>query len=165
MIKGYFNIASLFKNYFFYLNEGTRQADSTSCITDSICILKEALQLKEILILIKSKTYDTHPAFLPTRFFSRPRPPNFQLFKMPEQFLITAQRPNYVEGSDLTVILRGGKSLKQYRELYKIKILKGETETVLDINSYLFIKPKQHKEIFDRLDAINKEILDTVKLK
>jgi hypothetical protein len=118
-IKGYFNMAVLFPNAHFYLNAGTRQSDEGSCMTDAICILKEALQIENLISLIQSKNIAEHRAFQPTLFKSLPKPNNFKLFRMPEQLLVTAQLSKYVSdaGADLNTVLRGGKTLGYYRDI------------------------------------------------
>ena len=159
-IKGYYKMAEALHHYEFYLNAGTRQADSTACITDSICILKEALQIDKLLNLIDSRVYLDHPTLRPTRFFAKLPPSNFRLFKMPEQLLVTAQLPSYVKEADMSVILRGGKTLKDYRSQFCItlSVFKGTDTELKNINSYLYIKSAKHRKIFDKLDLKNNEI-------
>lgn len=69
---------------------------------------------------------------------------------MPEKLLLTAQNTNYLHGADLTIMLRGGKTLGEFREQFKMEVslFKGESITVKGINSYLFKKSKQHKDYF-----------------
>ncbi len=154
-IKGYFRIASLFSDSNFYLNSGTRQVDSSSCITDAICILKEALQIEDLLLILNKKRYDEHPSLQPdeSRFFCIPKPENFVLFKMPEKLLLTAQRSRYVSEADANtaIKLRGGKTLAQYRDLFQMRVslMQGYDVVVKGINSYLFIKAREHKCLFD----------------
>lgn len=154
-IRGYFRIAGLFSDAEFYLNSGTRQVDSSSCITDAICILKEALQLKGVLALIIDKRHDTHPSLQPTqsRFFSIDKPANFTLFHMPEQLMLTAQKSSYLTdaSSDLTVKLRDGRTLGDSRTHYRMQVSLTQDESIIvsGINSYLFKKSKQHKVYFD----------------
>ena len=118
-IRGYFRIAKLFPDATFYLNSGSRQVDSSSCITDAICILKEALQLNKLLEILKAKKHDTHPSLQPSqsRFFSIDRPQNFILFHMPEQLMLTAQKASYITdaNSDLSIKLRDGRTLASSR--------------------------------------------------
>ncbi len=159
-IKGYYKMAEALHHYDFFLNEGTRQADSTSCITDSICILKEALQIDRLLNLIDSKVYLEHPTLKTTRFFNKLPPSNFRLFKMPEQLLVTAQLPSYVKEADTSVMLRGGKTLKDYRSQFciTISVFKGTDTNLKNINSYLYMKSATHRTIFDKLEMKNNEI-------
>ena len=159
-IKGYYKMANALSACQFYLNEGSRQADSTSCITDSICILKEALQIENLMNLIDQNIYQNHRGLAPSRFFNSPPPANFKLFKVPEQLLVTAQLPSYVKDSDMSVILRGGKTLKDYRSQFCItfSIFKGSEIKINDINSYLYIKSAEHRGIFDLLEVKNQEI-------
>lgn len=157
-VKGYFKIANLFPDTTFYLNSGTRQVDSSSCMTDGICILKEALQLPSLFDLLIEKRNDEHPALHQRQgsIFSGPtKPKHFILFNMPEQLLLTTQNSNYLSeiNADLTVMLRGGKTLGAYRALFQmsVSLTQGDTVVVKRINNYLFVKARQHKEIFDRI--------------
>ncbi len=159
-VKAYYKMADVLRGYTLYLNEGTRQADLTSCITDGICILKEALLIDNLMCLLNERVYTTHPAFAHTRFFNKNPPANFKLFKMPAQLLVTAQLPSYVRDADSDVVLRGGKTLKEYRSQFCItfSLFKGEDVTVKDINSYLYIKSAVHQVVLDALEAKNNAI-------
>lgn len=155
-VKGYFRIANLFPDTTFYLNSGTRQVDSSSCMTDGICILKEALQLSSLFDFLNEKRNDTHTALHQRQgsmFPAAEKPKHFILFNIPEQLLLTAQNSNYLSeiNANLSIILRGGKTLGTYREFYQmsVSLTKGERVIVAGINSYLFVKARQHKEIFD----------------
>ena len=161
-IKAYYRMADALSGYHFYLNEGTRQADKTSCITDGVCILKEALLIDNLMDLIRAKTYETHPAFRLTRFFSKPTPINFKLFNMPERLLVTAQLPGYIKDADTGVILRGGKTLESYRSRYciSLSLFKDNDVVVKNINSYLYMKSTEHKIILDALEAKNNSIVE-----
>lgn len=156
-IKGYFGIANIFGDFQFCLNSGTRQADEGSCMTDAICILKEALMIPDLLELIQSKQIIEHEAFRTGKFFSCQKPANFLLFKMPEQLLLTAQRTIYLEqaNADLSVILRGGRSLQEYRDdfLLPVVLKKNEERATTPINGYLYLKSKEHKIILDGYSA------------
>jgi hypothetical protein len=155
-IKGYFRIADLFPEARFYLNAGTRQADEGSCMTDALCILKEALQLPDLIALLEAKNIIHHEAFQqnPTSIFRVPKAPNFSLFRMPEQLLFTAQVSAYLEeaGADLSVALRGGRTLGEYREHFVIHVslLKNGTPIASNVNSYLYFKGIEHKRILDQ---------------
>lgn len=173
-IRGYFQIAMLFPKVHFFLNSGTRQSDSFSCITDAICILKEALQIPGIFKLIHSKLIQVHPSLLPrkSRFIKLPtKPENFNLFHLPERLMLTAQRSKFVKelDPDFTTILRGGKSLKIFRQSYKFEAYIADNEKLVPkkINGYLFLKSKQHKELFDKIKAsvciATKEEIDKAK--
>lgn len=153
-IKGYFSIATLFPEAKFYLNSGTRQSDEGSCITDAICILKEALQINELQALIDEKKFEDHPSFHPGRFIKGPeKPENFFLFRMPERLLLTAQVSAYLEQAEanLETIIRGGESLRHYRQKFTIQVnvFKDDALVPASINSYLFVKSKEHKKILD----------------
>jgi hypothetical protein len=148
--KGYFRIANLFPEFQVYLNSGTRQADEGSCMTDAICVLKEALMVPDLMALIQSKEVIDSPDLEPARFFvSLPKPEHFHLFKMPERLLLTAQRSQYLvqAGADVNIIIRGGKSLKSYRDDFVLNVMKdGEWSC---INGYLYLKAKEHRCILD----------------
>ena len=173
-IKGYFRMAALFPDFQFCLNAGTRQADDGSCMTDALCILKEALQIPHLTALIESKRIHEHPAFLPGRFFvSPPMPENFQLFKMPEQLLVTAQISRYVNeaDADLECIVRSGHSLKYFREHFvvQVNLFKDAGRASTPINGYLYHKSEEHKQILDayqqreRASSIEMEMSTTPK--
>lgn len=152
-IKGYYNMANLFPSFQFFLNAGTRQADEGSCITDAICILKEALMIKDLIDILQNKICHTAPSFVSTSPWQLPEPLNFRLFYMPEKLLLTAQSSKYVTdaGADLSVIVRGGHSLGFYRDTYtmNVTLAKNEPGTQLNINSYLYLKSNEHKKILD----------------
>lgn len=152
-IKGYYKIANLFPEFDVYLNDGTRQSDGLSCITDAVCILKEALQIKNLLALIRPKVIPEHPAFKKTQFFNEDKPENFNVFNMPEQLLLTAQVSSYVSNAqaDLTTILRGGKTLHSYREQFRMEVilLKNGERDFKTINGYLFTKSLEHRNLLD----------------
>ena len=156
-IKGYFSIASLFPNAIFFLNTGTRQADSSSCFTDAVCILKEALQITDLVSLIKSKVDTTHRCLVTnpnSRFQSSPKPDHFYLFRMPEKLLCTAQRSEYIKDAqaDLNVVLRDGHTLDYHRKRCCINVsMSGSPQKEVRINSYLFEKAKEHKQTLDYL--------------
>lgn len=147
-IKGYFRIANLFPEAVFMLNSGTRQADGISCITDAICLLKEALQQTDILSLLLARQVMQHRSFDQTLSrFPIPKPDNFILFDLPERLLLTAQRNQYLKdvNADLSVKIRGGHSLGYYRKMFLIKVLLKGDNAAKDINGYLFLKSQQHK--------------------
>jgi hypothetical protein len=166
-INGYFNMADLFPDTQFYLNAGTRQSDEGSCMTDAICILKEALQIENLISLIQSKNIAEHRAFNPTLFKTlkieeKRKPANFKLFRMPEQLLVTAQSSKYISDAeaDLDMVLRGGQTLRYYRETYtmQVSLAKNEQSTPTNISSYLYLKGKEHKEILDNYWKAHKKV-------
>lgn len=175
---GYYKMAQLFPNAHFYLNAGTRQSDEGSCITDAICILKEALQVDDLLLKIRNKISSGSPVLSnPNRFLTVSKPSNFNLFKMPEHLLVTAQVSKYLveANADLSVIIRGGYSLAYFREKFvlQVSLMKNEgMDSEVTINSYLYIKSKEHKLILDYLykksqswsNVINELSLDTPRL-
>jgi hypothetical protein len=165
-IKGYFKIANLFDDHrtLFYLNHGTRQSDGASCITDGICILKEALMIEDLMSLINNKIVAEHPCFepykgpegyTPLNLAVTKKPDHFRLFYMPEQLLITAQRPTYLTEScaDLSVVLRCGKTLGEYRDHYSstVTLSKEDGDATYNLNSYLFFKGEEFR---NNLNAI-----------
>lgn len=147
----------MFPEALFFLNNGTRQSDSSSCITDAICILKEALQLPEIIDLICQRCYENHEAYVPrknSRFFQQAKPGNFYVFRMPEKLLLTAQRSDYLTEAeaDLNVRLRDGKTLGEHRERCKLQVtLFGQETKPASINSYLFKKTIEHRYLLDKI--------------
>ncbi len=164
-IKGYYRMAALFPEFNFYVNQGTRQSDGLSCITDAVCILKEALQIEELVSLVDSKKLRADDlAYQPNRFFSGTRPERFNAFKMPEQLLVTAQVSRYLEqaGADDTVMLRGKETLAHYRERFRMSVvlLKDRARNRVDINGYLFVKSIEHRNIFDYLQEQEQKELE-----
>lgn len=161
-IRGYFRMAALFPTFNFYINQGTRQSDGLSCITDAVCILKEALQIHELVSLVESKQMSAHSAFQPSRFLTLPKPANFNVFSMPEKLLLTAQVSAYLiqADADMSVPLRGGESLEHYREKFKMEavLLKDEERNRVSINGYLFVKSLEHRNILDYLQEQQDEL-------
>lgn len=152
-IKGYFKMASLFPHSQFHLNNGTRQSDEGSCITDAVCILKEALQIETLIPIIQSRAIPDHPAFTPSRFMTIPKPDNFYVFKMPEALLLTAQISAYLEKAEANqdIIIRGGQSLGYYRSIFSMDVilLKNKDTIRTNINGYLYVKSLEHRNILD----------------
>jgi len=148
-VKGYYKMANLFPDFQFYLNAGTRQADEGSCITDAVCILKEALQIKNLVHIIKNKRFIPLDLLRAT-IFSSSMPKNFHVFRMPEQLLLTAQIAKYLNDANLDTVIRGGQTLRHYRETYvmSVSFIKGIVNTA-NINSYLYIKACEHKDLLD----------------
>jgi hypothetical protein len=161
-IKGYFPIAMLFPETAFFLNTGTRQADGTSCFTDAVCVLKEALQIDGFVPLIKTKVDMMHRSLKTnpdSRFKSIPPPSNFSLFRMPEKLLLTAQRSDYLieAKADLNVVLRDGRPLREHREHYRIRVSITRFEvSIVDINSYLFRKTKEHRNVLEQYELMQR---------
>ena len=165
-IKGYFKPANSFDDHrtLFYLNHGTRQSDGYSCITDGICILKEALMIDELIGVIHNKIVAEHPSlapykgpegYTPLNIAFTKKPDHFRLFYMPEQLLVTAQRPTYLteSGADLSAMLRGGKTLGEYRDHYSstVTLSKEDGDAAYNLNSYLFFKGEEFR---NNLNAI-----------
>lgn len=157
-VQGYYRIAELFPDYTFYLNAGTRQKDNGSCMTDAICILKEALQINGLMNLIQSRITETT---LPQKasngykspFFKPPCPTNFKLFKMPDNLLLTAQTSKYYEGCNLDTPLRDGNSLDHHFKRYARTVQwandKVNNRPSTPINAYLYLKAAEHKVLLD----------------
>ena len=89
---------------------------------------------------------------------------------MPEQLMLTAQLSKYLTNeevaSDLSVLLRGGMTLGESRDHFRMQVslTQGATIVVTGINSYLFKKSQQHKRWFDQYEhslKAAKEIADT----
>jgi len=143
-IKGYFKMAALFPDSQFHLNDGTRQSDACSCITDAICILKEALQIEALIPLIQSRNIPEHSAFIPGRFVTAPKPDNFHVFRMPEALLLTAQISSYIDKAEANqdMIIRGDQSLRHYRSHFAMDVvlLKNGSSIHTNINGYLYVK-------------------------
>lgn len=152
-IKGYFMMAALFPQSQFHLNDGTRQSDEGSCITDAICILKEALQIETLIPLIQSRDIPDHAAFTPGRYFTVPRPDNFHVFRMPEKLLLTAQISAYLDKAEANqdMIIRGGQSLRHYRAHFAMDVILKKNESLIhtNINGYLYVKSLEHRNILD----------------
>jgi hypothetical protein len=158
--QGYYGIARLFSDTLFYVNAGTRQADEGSCITDAICILKEALQIPRLIDILQEKQISEYRCLTPTpsdisyipRFQVTP-PDNFRLFRMPEPLLVTAQSSTFVNQAapNFDAVLRTGKTLQYYRQNYRmtVSLASDEPGRVTSINSYLYLKAKEHKKILD----------------
>lgn len=158
---GYFKIAKLFPEYDFYVNEGSRQSDEGSCITDSICILKEALQVNDLVSLVSHTRKESAYCINYKPFiFKERQPDNLHVFKMPEQLLLTAQRSDFVRAcnADLGVEIRGGQTLGHYRSQFAMNVsffnsnqLSSPPSDEKSINSYLFVKSSEHKNILDNI--------------
>lgn len=177
--KGYITIANLVPNYKLLLNDGTRQADNGSCVTDALSILKDALRIqqlasnieahKSVSIDVLTPSPERQSSLAPVRLNQA----NFSLFNMPELLLKTAQISNYVINADanLDVIirspdkpLRNGQgnikpaTLKQRRELDELTVsFNRSPEQYVGINSYLFKKSKKHAAIIqNEVDRLNR---------
>jgi hypothetical protein len=163
-IKGYFPIAECFPETDFFLNTGTRQADGASCFTDAVCILKEALQIDGIIPLIKTKVDREHKSLRTNPascFRSTPLPSNFNLFRMPEKLLLTAQRSDYIKEAqaNLDVVLRDGRTLEWHRAHYRIRVglTEGSKDSFLGIHSYLTAKAEEHKGVLDKYQSTQRQ--------
>lgn len=155
--KAYYKVAELFPNLNVYLNSGTRQADKQSCITDAICILKQALLLEGVQATLASKRFEKHQDYRQTRFFTKDKPTNFWLFRMPEPLLLTAQRSSYLEQAeaDLSYVIRGKFTLNYYRDKFRLSVQlvsgQGQNSRTSEVNSYLIAKAVQHKKYLDSM--------------
>lgn len=160
-IESFYEIAELFPDSNVYLNRGTRQADKLSCITDAICILKDALRIANLEQLINSKIIEYSVTFNRSSRLKRPstlRPNNFFVFKMPEPLLKTAQRSDYLRQAeaDFNAAVQSKKhpTLKEFHAAYSKKSLINNELRI--INSYLFFKSKRHQEILDSVNIITR---------
>ncbi len=160
-ISSYYDIARIFSDAKVYLNNGTRQADKVSCITDAICVLKDALRINNLNELIELKIANepcalAHPSSRIKKLYKL-KPANFSLFNMPEQLLKTAQRSTYLElsGADLETVINPKKnsSLRAFRESHSIKAQVTDSRArtqIASINNYLFFKSNRHSLILDQ---------------
>lgn len=84
---------------------------------------------------------------------------------MPEQLLFTAQLSKYIAEADAdsaAVVARGKYTLQQVLDHFRIEVslARGSSATVKGINSYLFVKSKAHKNLFD--EALREEALISI---
>ncbi len=180
--KGYIAIANLVPHFKVLLNDGTRQADNGSCVTDALSILKDALRITQLATNIeahKSVSIDTltpSPERQNSFAAARLNQPNLGLFNMPEPLLKTAQISNYVIKADAnldTVIRSPNKpltddqgnvkpaTLRQRRAADELTVsFNRKPEQSVGINSYLFNKSRKHAAIIkaevDRLNRASK---------
>lgn len=157
--KGYIQIANLVPDYYLLLNDGTRQADNGSCVTDALAILKRALRINQLatnLITHKFVSIDTLTPS-PDRQSAVVQPKlqqnNMGLFNMPEVLLITAQISKFVENADadLNVVINTKEipetlGQRRARDDLTVSFNRGP-ETSVGINSYLFKKSRKHADI------------------
>ncbi|MDA0781437.1 MAG: hypothetical protein PQ612_03575 [Rickettsiales bacterium] len=173
--KGYYPIANMYPEQQLLLNNGTRQADGQSCITDSPAILKDALRIEKLgtKLLERSFNYDEYSAQQrekegrpPNRFQSAPvENDNFLVFEMPSSLCKTAQISNFLEknNADLDSPIISNKSdaislsLKRESSQSTVSFIKTSesnnetfTDKMLGINRYLHKKSKRHAEIIDK---------------
>jgi hypothetical protein len=174
-IKGYYNVANMFQDKQVLLNNGTRQADSQSCITDALAILKDASRIKNLgtnLLRKKAFNYEEYDAQKrkdegrpPNRFKStKIENDNFLVFNMPGKLCKTAQRSEFLQSSsaDMSERVISNKSdsfsLMEKRSSSQSLVSmigKGNSkdgdinDKTLGINRYLHKKSKRHAEIID----------------
>lgn len=160
-IPGHYPLGNDFPNFQVMINLGTRQADSTSCITDAICILKDALRMNELgsyLLEYKSVTGnidDSQTREAPRLFFATRKPENFIIFKMPEELLKSSQREDFILKSEADLdklITKNNDTLAQKRNKSRITVSfndKPKEET--GINGYLHSKSKNHARYLDEI--------------
>lgn len=158
-IKTYYKVAELFPEGTVYLNIGTRQADTTSCISDAICILKDGLRIVDLEQQVEAKAVQEGEVSSPVSHSALKlrvnmiKPNNFHLFRMPEALLKTAQRSAYLEGADLTQIIDEKKNftLASYRDRFRltVSLYSSKKNEPSQINSYLFNKSWRFKKILD----------------
>ncbi len=153
-IPGHYRLGNDFPEFQVMINLGTRQADATSCITDSISILKDALRMEGLgsyLLEHKAVTESAPTApnterQAPKRFFGIPKPDNFTVFKMPEELLKTAQSSEFVTISDPDInkpITKHNQSLRDRRSEDTDTIsFNRKPEEDVPINSNLYKKSR-----------------------
>jgi len=102
--KQYWEVAQRFPEFQVRLNQGTRQADNQSCITDAFEILKQCYTVGALM-----RRIDERRAEEPSRANPKSRistsgvqcPSNFSLFKLPEELAFVVQRATHLEESNL----------------------------------------------------------------
>lgn len=164
--KGYYQIANIIPDVTVLLNNGTRQADTGSCVTDALCILKDALRIEGIAnYLIKNKLVaagsqtpspERKSVATATLLYN-----NFSIFSMPERLLKSAQVSDYLTVSDAdmnAVISTKGTTLEERREKDKLIVtLNRNPPKETGINNYLYQKSQRHaKIILDEVERRNR---------
>ena len=149
-------IATLFPEYKIFLNEGSRQLDTQSSFTESLCILKDALRYSKI-----AKFISEHRVVI-----EKESPSNFNMFSMPLGLCKTAQSSRFVDASqayseankdsrDFDIPLtKKTDNIDQYRELgIRTISFNGEPVQTLDINYNLYTKALKHAILINRIDS------------
>ena len=160
-IPGHYPIGNDFPDFQVMINLGTRQADGTSCITDAICILKDALRMEGLgSYLMQTKAVEDDAKKDETReaprlFFATSKPDNFTVFRMPEELLKTAQREDFIEKSEADrkkMITKSNDTLDQKRYKDRATVaFNGKPFEPTGINRYLHEKSKRHAEYLDKI--------------
>lgn len=159
--RGYHYVANLFPEFNVLLNNGTRQADNGSCVTDGICVLKDALRIQALgTYLFQQKIIANISPDKNSIIANRIIQPiqlnqdNFFIFHMPEELLKSAQISTFVDAAkpNLDKVI-GSKDAKlhEHREKYRTMVLfNGGDETRIPINRYSHAKSQMHAELIDR---------------
>lgn len=160
--RGYYPIANLFPDFTILLNNGTRQADNGSCVTDGISILKDALRMKNLgsylfaekLISIDESEKHISPRGRPRQFFGTPlKQENFSIFMMPEELLKSAQISKYVTHAKADmekVVTKNNQTLSERRARDTVTVSFNSKPLVdVGINGYLYKKSLKHADIID----------------
>jgi hypothetical protein len=168
--KSYCAVANLFADYDVYLNRGTRQADSQSCITDAVEVLRIAADMPDLAEQIKLKSVPIDMTIRRTNsrlILAQPilNQQNFYIFGMPAKLCITAQCSKFIEDAHVNPeekFLLNNETTSLSRENLKFKeiILRPikipaddyslQPAKASPINSYLYEASFMHKEIIDR---------------
>lgn len=104
----YWAVARDFSEFEVRLNEGTRQADNQSCINDAFEILKQCFTQGNLIERVESRRIAEPEAAAPQpvgnsrlRIRRATQPPNFSLFRLPEELAFVVQRATYLEENQL----------------------------------------------------------------
>ncbi|MEB0137235.1 hypothetical protein QN362_18025 [Actimicrobium sp. CCC2.4] len=164
MKKAYRKVGTFFPDCQVLLNDGTRQSDSQSCITDAYEILTRAFTVDDLIGKVEERIADECSASSSTAAasrvfrFSAPEVDNFRLFRMPEELCFTAQRTAFVTQTSkaklqLPIRDRTGRltTLKDMMRLKKTVAIGNQSEKWIGINSYLHEVSLEHRERIKQL--------------
>ncbi|NDP59696.1 MAG: hypothetical protein GZ090_10100 [Oxalobacteraceae bacterium] len=164
MKKAYRKVGTFFPDCQVMLNDGTRQSDSQSCITDAYEILTRAFTVDDLIGKVEARVIDERAASSSTAAsvrasrFSAPEVDNFRLFRMPEELCFTAQRTAFVTQTSkaemqMPIRDRDGRltTLKDMMRLQKTVAIGNQSEKWIGINSYLHDVSVEHRERIKQL--------------
>lgn len=164
MKKAYRKVGNFFPDCQVMLNDGTRQSDSQSCITDAYEILTRAFTVDDLIGKVEERVVDERAASSSTAAsvrasrFSAPEVDNFRLFRMPEELCFTAQRTAFVtqtSKAEMQVPIRDkdGRltTLQDMMRLKKTVAIGNQSEKWIGINSYLHDVSLEHRERIKQL--------------
>jgi hypothetical protein len=164
MKKAYRKVGTFFPDCQVMLNDGTRQSDSQSCITDAYEILTRAFTIDDLIGKVEARVIDERAASSSTAAsvrasrFSAPEVDNFRLFRMPEELCFTAQRTAFVTQTSkaemqMPIRDRDGRltTLKDMMRLQKTVAIGNQSEKWIGINSYLHDVSVEHRERIKQL--------------